>query len=101
MTDDEIKLYLRPRHNWVAICAFALALLGSAAAAARWAFTAPTREDYDGLSNRTRTVETDHAVLKAGVEGMCGTTFADVKASTKDINATLMQLQLTRRNVGR
>lgn len=100
MTDDEIKLYLRPRHNWVAICAFALALLGSAAAAARWAFTAPTREDYDGLSNRTRTVETDHAVLKAGVEGMRND-LADVKASTKDINATLMQLQLTRRNVGR
>ncbi len=70
MTDDEIKLYLRPRHNWVAIGGFVVAMLGSAAALGKWIFQAPTREDYSGLENRTKGVELDHAVLKATVDGL-------------------------------
>ncbi len=94
MTDDELRAYLKPRHNWVAIGGFALALLGSAAALARWAFTAPTRDDYELLRNTVTNVSQDHAVLKAGVEGMRND-LADVKMSTKEINQQLLQLRLT------
>jgi hypothetical protein len=96
VTDDELRQYLKPRHNWLAVAAFVLTLLGSAAALGKWVFTAPTKDDYSSLENRTKAVELDHAVLKAGVEGM-RSDLADVKAATKDINAQLMQLRITGR----
>ena len=96
MTDDEIKKYLRPRPSILAVGSFLVPLLVAAAALGRWAFTAPTQEDYRGLETRTKTVELDHAVLKANVDGMRGD-LTDVKTLTKDINAQLTQLRIDRR----
>ncbi len=98
MTDDEIRLYLKPQHhtNWLAVGGFSIALLGSAAGLARWAFTAPTRDEYEMVRSKVTSVEQDHAVLKAGVEGM-RSDMADVKAATKEINAKLMELRITGR----
>lgn len=96
LTDEELRAYLKPRHNWIAIGGFTLALLASAAALARWAFTAPTRDDYSGIDLRTKAIEVDHAVLKANVDGMRND-LGDVKMTTKTINETLMQLRLERR----
>jgi hypothetical protein len=71
MNDDELRRYLKPRHSgWIEVAAFGLALLGSAAALAKWVFTAPTQEDYRGHDQRLKAVELDHAVLKATVDGL-------------------------------
>ncbi len=94
MTDDEIRQHLKPHTNWLAVGGFAITLLGAAAAMGKWVFTAPTREDYESVRNKVTNVEQDHAVLKAGVEGM-RSDLADVKQATKDINTTLMQLRVT------
>jgi hypothetical protein len=97
MTDDELRQYLKPKHPpWLAIAGFVITLLGAAAALGKWVFTAPTKEDYSGLEMRTKTVEMDHAVLKANVDGMRND-LADVKNVTKDINTQLMQLRITGR----
>ncbi len=95
MTDDELKAYLKPKgQNWLAIGGFIIAALGMAAGLARWAFTAPTRDEIEVLRDNVTGVKQDHAVLKAGVEGMRND-LADVKTSTKEINQTLLQLRLT------
>lgn len=95
MTPEETRAYLKPSHPpWLSIGGFLIALLTGAAALGKWVFTAPTKDDYTTLENRTKTVELDHAVLKAGVEGM-RSDLADVKQTTKDINERLMQLRIT------
>ena len=96
MTDDELRAYLKPKHNWVAIGGFVVAVLGAATGLARWAFTAPSREDYSSLEIRTKAVEMDHAVLKANVDGMRND-LGDLKATTKEINQQLLQLRITNR----
>lgn len=96
MTDEELRQYLKPRHNWLAVGGFAVTLLVAAAALGKWAFTAPTQEDYRGLEMRTKAVEIDHAVLKTGVEGMRND-LSDVKSMTKEMNNQLMQLRITGR----
>lgn len=96
MTDDEVKKYLKPHTNWLALGGFLLAALGAAAALGKWVFTAPTKEDYTGLEVRTKTVELDHAVLKANVDGM-RSDLSEVKSATKEINSQIMQLRIERR----
>ncbi len=70
MTDDEVRQYLHPRTNWLAVGGFVLAVLGAAAGLGKWVFTAPTKDDYQGLDVRTKAIEVDHAILKANVEGL-------------------------------
>jgi vacuolar-type H+-ATPase subunit D/Vma8 len=47
-----------------------IAVATSAAAVGKWVFTAPTREDYVEVKRDTESVKTDHAVLKAKVDGL-------------------------------
>jgi hypothetical protein len=96
VTDDEIKKFLRPQPNWLAVGGFAVALLTGAAALGRWVWTAPTQEDYRGLDSRTKSVELDHAVLKATFEGV-RVDVSELKSLAKDTNAQIQQLRTERR----
>ena len=50
MTDDEIHLLLKPKHNWTAILGALAGAAGIAWGVARWAATTPTRDEF----NQTR-----------------------------------------------
>jgi hypothetical protein len=95
VTDDEIRHYLKPKPvPWLAIGAFTISVLGAGAAVARFAFTAPTRDDYELLRSDVTTVRQDHAVLKAGVDGL-RSDMGDVKIGFKELNSQLLQLRVT------
>jgi hypothetical protein len=70
LTDEELRQYLKPKTNWREIVLFVIALAGGAAALGKWVFTAPTQADYQGHDVRLKSVEQDHAVLRATVDGL-------------------------------
>lgn len=91
LSASEIRQLLKPKHNWFAIIGTIVAVLTAAAALARWAFTAPTQTDFQSHDSRIRTVETDHAVLKANVDGMRND-FGDLKGDVREIKIDIRQL---------
>lgn len=70
MTDDELRSYLKPKHNWLGVIGAVIGVLGAAAGIGKWVFTAPTAENYEKVSSKVEAVVIDHVILKANVDGL-------------------------------
>ncbi len=84
LTEDEIRLLVRgKRHGfgfYAAIVTLVVTVIGSLAAVGKWVFTTPTQVDYQAHEARLKTVELDHAVLKANFDGLRNDVSGEVKA---------------------
>jgi hypothetical protein len=88
MTDDEIRNYLRPKHNW-------LGIIGSVAGACAVAWSvavhfanAPSREEFTQSSNRQVQTQLDMAVMK-GTQERQASDLADIKVDIRALRDSM------------
>ena len=99
MTDDEIRILLKPKHNWVAILGVLAGVAGTAWGIARWAATVPTGEDFKQATNRAweMQLKIDHTADKVD---RLQNDVSDVKSTVNEIRVNVGSLKEIRRNRG-
>jgi hypothetical protein len=90
MTDDEIRNYLRPRHNWIGWIGGIAGALGTLYAAVSHFANAPTRNEFEQTRSDVVQIRLDQAVAKSQSE-RTAEDMAEVKVDLKALRESLEQ----------
>lgn len=70
MTDDEVRAFLKPKHDWIKVVSVALAAAGIAWSFAKWAAQSPTPERVEKIQNDVFQVRLDVSSIQSDVRSM-------------------------------
>ena len=70
MTDEEIRRYLKPRHNWLGIVASLVGVAGGAWAASEWMHNRAGADDVKALTNNSFQQRLDMEVFKGEMKSI-------------------------------
>lgn len=70
MTDDEIRRYLKPKHNWLGIIGGLAGVAGTTWGASAWLHSRASTEDVKTLTNNSFRQQLDMEVFKGEFKAM-------------------------------
>jgi hypothetical protein len=90
MTDDEIRNYLKPKHNWIGWISGAIAIVTTTYSVAAHFANAPTRSEFEESRNASVQIRLDQATMK-GTQERQGIDIGEIKTDVKALRESIEQ----------